>query len=217
MKEAASLIRGTVPESLQRAIDLAQEKGASSWLTSLPTQVFGFSLRKGAFRDAVALRYGWSPLNVPVYCACGTSFTVHHALSCPKGGLPTLRHNEVQDHTTNLMAEVCYDVCTEPHLQFITSETLSGGSAITNDGAMLDVAASGFWGGRHKQTFFDVRVFNPHASSNNQPPSTCYRKHENVKKRAYDQRIREIEHGTFTPLVLSLTRGMVASCCQSLL
>ena len=76
------------------------------------------------------------------------------------------------------------------------------------DGARLDVAACGFWGGRHERAFFDVRVFNPHASSNNQPLSTCYRKHENAKKRAYDQRIREIEHGTFTPLVLSLTGGM---------
>ena len=44
---------------------------------------------------------------------------------------------------------------------------------------------------------------------------SCYRKHENIKKRAYEQRIREIEHGSFTPLVLSLTGGMgpTASMC----
>ena len=35
------------------------------------------------------------------------------------------------------------------------------------------------------------------------PPAT-----ENTKKRAYEQRVREIEHGTFTPLVLSATGGM---------
>jgi hypothetical protein len=32
--------------------------------------------------------------------------------------------------------------------------------------------------------------------------------HENIKKRAYDQRIREVEHGTFSPLVFSCTGGM---------
>ena len=43
VKEAASFIWETVPELLQRAMDLAQEKGASSWLTSLPIEEFGFS------------------------------------------------------------------------------------------------------------------------------------------------------------------------------
>ena len=37
--------------------------------------------------------------------------------------------------------------------------------------------------------------------------SICYRKHENEKKRAYEQRIREVEHSSFTPLVLSATGG----------
>ena len=34
------------------------------------------------------------------------------------------------------------------------------------------------------------------------------KKHEQLKRRHYDQRVREIEHSTFTPLVLSTTRGM---------
>ena len=36
----------------------------------------------------------------------------------------------------------------------------------------------------------------------------CYRRHEQEKKRAYDQRIREVEHGCFSPLVFSATGGM---------
>ena len=70
------------------------------------------------------------------------------------------------------------------------------------------MAASGFWGGQYERAFFDVRVFNPYAPSNRQPLATCYRKHENIKKRAYEQRVREIEHSSFTPLVLSLTGGL---------
>ena len=44
---------------LQMAVSLAQEKGASSWLTALPVQEHSFSI---AFRDALALWYGWLPI-----------------------------------------------------------------------------------------------------------------------------------------------------------
>ncbi len=56
---------------------------------------------------------------------------------------------------------------------------------------------------------FDVRVFNPHAKSNRHPQmSSCYTKHERAKKRAYEQRVREVEQSSFTPLVLSATGGL---------
>ena len=67
----------------------------------------------------------------------------------------------------------------------------------------------GFGGGRFERAFFDVRVFNPHAPTNRQPQlSSCYRRHENAKKRVYDQRIREVEHNSFVPLVMSVTGGL---------
>ena len=100
-------------------------------------------------------------------------------------------------------------MCIEPNLQPVTPEQLSGATANTQDGARLDVSANGVWGGRHEKTYFDVRVFNPHAPSNrSQSLPTCYRKHEREKKRAYEQRIREVEHSTFTPLVFSAAGGM---------
>ena len=79
----------------------------------------------------------------------------------------------------------------------------------SQDGARLDVAMSGFWGGRHERTFCDVQVFNPHARSNrNTNLTACYRKHERLKKNAYEQRVREVEHASFTPLVFSATGGL---------
>jgi len=67
----------------------------------------------------------------------------------------------------------------------------------------------GVWGGRFQKTDFDVRVFNPRTPSNrNQAPAAVYRKHELEKKQAYQQRIQEVEHSSFTPLVLSATGGM---------
>ena len=68
----------------------------------------------------------------------------------------------------------------------------------------MDIAANGFWGGRFERIFFDVRVFNPHASSNRHP--RCYRKHKLEKKRHYKQRVREVEHALL--FNLSATGGM---------
>ena len=54
-----------------------------------------------------------------------------------------------------------------------------------------------------------VRVFNPSTQSNQQTSLTStYRRHELEKKRQYEQRVREVEHSSFTPLVLSSTGGM---------
>ena len=95
----ASHLKSILPDSLQHAVELAQEKGASSWLTALPVEEFGFALHKGTFRDALALWYGWSPYRAPIHCDCGDPFSMNHALSCPKGGFPSIRHNEIRDLT----------------------------------------------------------------------------------------------------------------------
>ena len=106
------------------------------------------------------------------------------------------------------MTKVCQDVCVEPNLQPITGEELSHATAISDDGARLDIAANYFWGGHYERAYFDVRIFNSYAPSNRQPLPACYRKHENLKKRVYEQRVREIELSSFTPLVMFLTGGL---------
>ena len=124
------------------------------------------------------------------------------------GGFPTIRHNELRDVTASLLTEVCHDVATEPHLQPLSGESMTLRSAITDDGARLDIRARGFWAAA-QDAYFDVRVFHPNAPSNcSGSISAAYKKHEDIKKRAYGQRVREIEHGVFTPLVFSTTGGM---------
>ena len=79
--------------------------------------------------------------------------TVGHALSCTRGGFPTLRHNEVRDLTASMLSEVCSNVSIEPALQELSGETLLGNSANRNSGARVDVAADGFWGRGRERTF----------------------------------------------------------------
>ena len=70
------------------------------------------------------------------------------------------------------------------------------------------IKAPKFWDKSKQPTFFDVRIFNSLATSNCTSSSdACYRRHEHEKRRAYEQRILEVEHGTFTPLVLSTSGG----------
>ena len=106
------------------------------------------------------------------YCSCELTITLQlrsciqlaHALSCPTGGYPSIRHNEVRDITASLLTEVCHDVSIEPHLQPITGESMAHRTANTDNQSRLDIAASGFWGVyRFEREFFDVSVFNPSA------------------------------------------------------
>ena len=45
--------------------------GASSWLSVLPLEVFGFAPNKGEFRDALSLRYGKHLKGLPAMCPFG--------------------------------------------------------------------------------------------------------------------------------------------------
>ena len=103
---------------------------------------------------------------------------------------------------------MCSQVATEPELQPVSSEEFSLSTVNTQDGDRLDIVMNGFWREDQSMLFADIRVFNPFAPSNNQSSlPTCYKKHENIKKRAYGQLIRKIEHTFFTPVVLSATGG----------
>ena len=94
----------------------------------------------------------------------------------------------------------------ESDLQPLTGEVLTNKTSNASEGARLDVSVKGFWGGRQEM---DVRVFNPYAPSNKKLNiKKRYKKHKNEKKRVYEERIKNIVHSSFTPLVLSATGGM---------
>ena len=148
--------------------------------------------------------------NSPSHCVCGAMFSTDHAMTCSHGGLTITRHkmNDIRDITANWLSEVCRNVEREPPLLPLTGENIVPLSANRHDDARADIRATGFWG--HQQcAFFDVRVFHPNAQSycHSSIPS-LYRCHEQTKKREYGDRIREVENGSFTPLVFATTGGM---------
>ena len=114
---------------------MSSEKGALPWLSVLPIEEHGFSLHRGAFCDALCLRYGWLPVGLPSKCVCGNRFTVNHAMNCSSGGFPTIRHNELRDFTAIVLSEVCHDVAIEPVLQRLTGENIQYATANVEDEA----------------------------------------------------------------------------------
>jgi len=100
----------TLSPSSYRSVVLSSKKG-SSWLTALPILDHGFCIHKGAFCESLCLRYDGDHLcYLLAVCVCRKQFLVEHAFSCPCGGFPTIRHNELWDITAGLLTDSCHGV-----------------------------------------------------------------------------------------------------------
>ena len=206
IEEELELIKEAVSVKMRRILELAQEKGAGTWLTALPIQSLGYTLNKQEFKDSICLRYGWSIPNTPSYCECKEPNDVDHTLSCKKGGYVAMRHNRVRDLEAELMKEVCHDVRIGPEILPIESDRPRRGN--TAEKARLDVSGIGVWGS-YEKTFLDIRIMHPNAPSYvNKPVEQVYLTHENEKKRMYNERVLQVEKASFTPIVGSTFGGM---------
>ena len=111
----ADALKPRLSKVKQMAMEQASEKGASSWLTTIPMLRYSYNLNKQAFRDALCLRFVWTSTRLLQHCSCGHPFSVDHALSCPKGAMPSVWHNSIRDITAELLTEVCPNVALSPH------------------------------------------------------------------------------------------------------
>ena len=99
-----------------------------------------------------------------------------------------IRHNNIRDFEANLVKKV------------------------SGDNAKPDIRARGVW--RNGQNaYFDVRITNTNSPSQKHLSfEKILEKHEKEKKRQYNDRVMNIEHGTFTPLVFSVNGVMSKEC-----
>ena len=121
----------------------------------------------------------------------------------------TIRHNNIRDYEANLLVKIHTDVETKPSLQPIDGEIVNG---IPGDNAKPDVRARGVW--RDDQNaFFDVRITNTNSAlQHNVKTEKVLLRHEKGKKPENTRRIMNIEHGTFTPLVFSVSGVLGKEC-----
>ena len=131
-----------------------------------------------------------------------------------KGGLVSIRHNDIRHLTPNILREVCNDVEVEAKLIPLTHEQLQYRSGITGDEARIDIRARSFWV-RGQKAFLDIRVFDPNANIylNATLPRRCEINEEEMKRNC-NNGILQIEHGTVTPLVFSIYGSIGRECTK---
>ena len=68
-----------------------------------PSTVNGEELGAQEWRDALFLKYGLEPPDLPhYYDGCNANFSISHALDCKQGGLITAHHNKLRDGVADL-------------------------------------------------------------------------------------------------------------------
>ena len=205
-KQILDELRGLMTQEQIRANDLTQLQGSSAWLTALPLKEEGYVLNKREFFDAIYLRYRWDIKRLPLKCVCNAKFSMDHAMTCKNGGYIHRRHDKIRDIFADLLDDVSNCVQTEPPLQALSGEILRDG-ANTEDEARADIVARGFWL-EFQMAFFDIKIFNPFAKTYlNMNLDSAFRTNEKSKKREYNERVVRVEHGSFTPVVLSSCGG----------
>ena len=110
-----------------------------AWLTVLPSTVNGTELGAQEWCDALFLRYGLEPPDLPTHCnGCEARFTISHALDCKKGGIVTARHNDLRDGVADLAGKaftpshVRYNPLIYSGCAMSRTKPMPAGSNITN-------------------------------------------------------------------------------------
>jgi hypothetical protein len=209
-QEAEQLVLSTLSANAEPAVQrrLLRAKETGTWLTTTPDRLNGTELSADEFRDSLRLRLGLAPLDLPDRCdGCGQRFSVGHAMTCKKGGLVLLRHNDVaaEWHHLCALALTPAAVSDEPLIHTGRDGATWAGAtgAAVQPEIRGDVAVHGFWR-RGATAIFDIRVTDTDAPSNRgQDPHKVLARHEKEKKDKYvDHCLARRRH--FTPLVFSV-------------
>ena len=191
-----------LPADQVRAVKTINEGSLSAWLTAVSIAAENFDLPELEFRDALSVRYNKNLNASPTFCdGCQSSFTLRHALACKKGGLLTLRHNEIMDAVGKLASLVWKDVHREPVIREYNPQD-------ETPALIADFFCRGVYikqGGASS----DIRVSDTDAISyQNRSPMRVLHSAEVEKKTKYSDACQE-RFMSFIPLVVSVD-GMLA-------
>ena len=99
MARQKEMVRGQERNRLHRATS----NGA--WIRSVTHSLNRTELFWEEFRDILRLRYGLMPQDIPTTCnGCDKNLSIEHALSCKKGGLVLVRHDDATKEWSDLGA-----------------------------------------------------------------------------------------------------------------
>ena len=148
---------------------------------------------------------------------CGAGLTLEHGLSCKKGGLVGIRHDDVCDEWAHLCSIALSNsrVVTEPAIFYgngtrattnnaaISATSPTRRTNIPGNKARGDVLAHSFWS-RGRGTIFDIRICDTDSMSYGTTSSTkILERYAKEKKDKYEAACLE-RRRDFTPLVYSV-------------
>ena len=112
--------------------------------------------------------------------------------------------NFTDHHTPDTINDFRYSVLVcKMHDYYCTVGKISSIWNRSNE-ARLDIRTRRFWN-RDQQAFFDIRVFDPNACRYlNKSMQLWHAINEHEKKGSYNERMLQVDHGTFTPLEFSI-------------
>ena len=198
-------------KATQKKLGRIGECGA--WLVLQPNKLNGTCLTAEEWRDNARIRYGYRPVDLCSHCdGCGAGFTVEHGLSCKKGGLVGIRHDDVRDEAGGLaaMALTQSKVSYEPTI-FYGRGLLAGQELQTTidakkrrvDEARGDVKIHGLWD-KGSDCILDIRVTDTDAKS--YIPYTSRKVLERAAKEKKDKYLAPCleRRRSFVPLIYSV-------------
>ena len=127
-----------------------------------------------------------------------------------------MRHNLIRDTVAEIMKEVCCDVQTSPHLIPVDPGDLTLAHSNKEPSARLDVSGRGIWS-PFDRSFADIRITLPNCPANESKSlKIILLQLEKEKKDSYQERVTQVDEGTFTPLVFLISGGMSRECTKFL-
>ena len=75
------------------------------WISLPPHKLDGTLLSRDKWLDNKRLRYGFKPMGLYSHCdGCAAPITVEHGLSCKKGGLVSILHDDAHNEAVAMAA-----------------------------------------------------------------------------------------------------------------
>ena len=112
-----------------------------AWLGAVSHQLNGTELSWEESRDNTCFRYGLMPQDIPATCdGCGKHFSIEHALSCPKGVLVLVCHDETINEWGSLGARslVPINITYKPKINSRTVQGERTGAGARQEGGVAD-------------------------------------------------------------------------------
>ena len=217
-KERVEGEQAVVKELMEGASKAVQKKlgrigECGAWIVLQPNKLNGTCLSAEEWRDNARLRYGLKPIGLCTHCdGCGAGFTVEHGLSCKKGGLVGIRHDDVRDEAGALaaMALTNSKVSYEPTIYYGRGVTAGQQTHTTHtqrnalgDEARGDVKIHGLWE-KGSDCILDIRITDTDAKS-----YQSYSSRKVLERAAKEKKDKYLEaclerRRSFAPLVYSV-------------